>query len=133
MKGRPRRKDSFFGLHFDLHTSAHDEAWGADTSEEMLERLLRDAHRPMDVTFEGVDPGWDDERLAAWAAEFDVILCCEPPDLRDRQARAFIRDYQRRLVANLKWPHRVLGSVEFARALDEPLSIKVYLCRPPDR
>lgn len=97
------------------------------------ERLLRDAHRPMDVTFEGVDPGWDDERLAAWAAEFDVILCCEPPDLRGRQARAFIRDYQRRLVANLKWPHRVLGSVEFARALDEPLSIKVYLCRPPDR
>lgn len=40
MKDRPRRKDSFFGLHFDLHTSAHDEAWGADTSEEMLERLL---------------------------------------------------------------------------------------------
>ncbi len=40
MKQRLKRKDSFFGLHFDLHTSEHDEAYGADTDEEMLEVLL---------------------------------------------------------------------------------------------
>ncbi|MAF65093.1 MAG: hypothetical protein CMJ84_05460 [Planctomycetes bacterium] len=97
------------------------------------ERLLRDAHRTMDVTFEGVDPGWDDERLAAWAAEFDVILFTDPPDLRARRARAFISDYQRRLVANLGWPHEVLGSVELSRRRPEPLSVKVYACRPPIR
>ncbi len=34
------RKESFFGLHFDLHPNEHDMALGADVTEEMLEYLL---------------------------------------------------------------------------------------------
>jgi hypothetical protein len=39
-KPRLARKDSFFGLHFDLHPQATDTALGRDVTEEMIERLL---------------------------------------------------------------------------------------------
>jgi hypothetical protein len=97
------------------------------------ERLLRDAHRPMDVTFEGVDPGWDDDRLAAWAWGFDVVVCTEPPDFRGRAARAFISAYQRRLLASLGWTHEVLGTVDLPGVRSRPLTLKVFACRPPTR
>src|SRR5882724_5143611 len=34
------RKDSFFGLHFDIHAQAKDTALGQDTSEENIAALL---------------------------------------------------------------------------------------------
>lgn len=37
---RLRRKDSFFGLHFDLHPNDKDLALGRDLTEEMVEGLL---------------------------------------------------------------------------------------------
>jgi hypothetical protein len=37
---RLRRKDCYFGLHFDLHPSASDTALGRDVTDEMVERLL---------------------------------------------------------------------------------------------
>lgn len=37
---RPRRKDSFFGLHFDLHPNNRDVALGRDLTPEMADRLL---------------------------------------------------------------------------------------------
>jgi len=37
---RLRRKDSFFGIHFDLHPNNRDTALGRDVSEEMIERFL---------------------------------------------------------------------------------------------
>jgi hypothetical protein len=40
VKPRPARKDSFFGLHFDLHPQATDTALGRDVTEEMIERVL---------------------------------------------------------------------------------------------
>jgi hypothetical protein len=37
---RLRRKDSFFGFHFDLHPNAQDTALGRDVTEEMVEQFL---------------------------------------------------------------------------------------------
>ena len=39
-----RRKDAFFGLHFDLHPQPDDTALGADTTEENIARLLDRVH-----------------------------------------------------------------------------------------
>ncbi|MGC9317768.1 MAG: family 10 glycosylhydrolase [Armatimonadota bacterium] len=41
MAERPlRRKDAFFGLHFDLHANENDEALGAETTEENIRELI---------------------------------------------------------------------------------------------
>ena len=37
---RLARKDSFFGMHFDLHPNDRDKALGRDVTEEMVERFL---------------------------------------------------------------------------------------------
>lgn len=45
------RKDAFFGMHFDLHTSTSDKALGADITEENLAALL-DRVRPDYVQYD---------------------------------------------------------------------------------
>lgn len=40
VKPRLARKDSFFGIHFDLHANVRDPALGRDVTEEMIERFL---------------------------------------------------------------------------------------------
>jgi len=37
---RPKRKDCFLGMHFDLHPSPRDKALGCDVTEEMVEKFL---------------------------------------------------------------------------------------------
>ncbi len=46
-----RRKDSFFGVHLDLHPSEEDFNYGADISEENIGKLL-DAAKPDYVTYD---------------------------------------------------------------------------------
>ena len=48
---RLRRKDCFFGLHFDLHPNNTDKALGRDVTEEMIHRLL-DRTRPDYVQYD---------------------------------------------------------------------------------
>lgn len=94
------------------------------------ERFLRDAHRDVDITFLGEDPGWTDEALAAWARDFDVLFMTDPPDLGARPARAFMRGYQERLLA-LGWrASDVLGSYELQTPTGEPRVVQLYACRP---
>ncbi|MGI5818604.1 MAG: family 10 glycosylhydrolase [Armatimonadota bacterium] len=40
MTERLRRSDAFFGLHFDLHANADDDALGAETTEENIRELI---------------------------------------------------------------------------------------------
>lgn len=55
---RKPRRDSFFGLHFDLHPQEHDTALGRDVTEAMIERLL-DAARPDYVQYDAKGhAGW---------------------------------------------------------------------------
>ncbi len=94
-------------------------------------RFLRDAHRPMDVTFEGVDPKLSDEAFASYAARFEVIFTTEPPDLKGRPSRLFIREYTRRLIENLGWRPRDLGRVEVHAPDGSPLEVILFALRPP--
>lgn len=95
------------------------------------ERFLAWAHLPAYVTFEATDPGWDAERLARWAAEFDVILMTEPPDLRGRAARQFMRRYQELLVAQLGWQTERRGILAIEQPLAAPREVFLYAARPP--
>jgi hypothetical protein len=57
-KPRLRRKDSFFGLHLDLHVSPADTALGRDVSDEMVGSLL-DRVQPDFVQYDCKGhPGW---------------------------------------------------------------------------
>ncbi len=47
----PRRKDSFFGLHFDLHPGKNDTELGTDVTEEMVRYLLEEV-RPDYVQYD---------------------------------------------------------------------------------
>ncbi len=93
------------------------------------ERFLRDAHRDVDVTFEGVDPGWGDERFGAWAAEYDALFMTDPPDLGGRSEREFIRSYQERLLG-LGWKPTELGTFEWQPPLGEARVVRLFACRP---
>ncbi|MBI5431399.1 MAG: hypothetical protein HZA52_01075 [Planctomycetes bacterium] len=95
------------------------------------ERFLRDAHREMDVTFEGVDPNWTKQQLAEFAAGFDVFFATDPPDLARRANRAFTVKYRRMLVDELGWSERELGTVEIEKALVR-YPVRLFACRPPE-
>lgn len=55
---RPRRSESYFGLHFDLHPTATDTVLGRDVSEEMIASLLKRV-KPDYVQYDCKGhPGW---------------------------------------------------------------------------
>lgn len=96
------------------------------------ERFLADAHRELDVTFEGVDPNWTEQQLADFAARFDVVFCTDPPDLARRGNRAFTAKYRRMLVDALGWSERELGTLELDKGLVR-YPVRLFACRPPKR
>lgn len=116
-----------------LHIGVYDSTGKA-------ERLLQDsaASRPdgtpqMIVTFEGLDPGWNDDQLQAWAASFDVIFTSVPPDLRGRASRDFIKGYQQRLIGSGKVSTEELGTVPVPQPLGPPKLVRLFALTPLDR
>lgn len=116
-----------------LHIGVHDRM-----GEEL--RLRRDAatvrldgNPSMVVTFEGLDPGWTDGQLFAWAGEFDVIFTCTPPDLRGRPSRNFIVGYQQRLIGSGRLDTRELGAVLVPQPYGPPKSVQLFALTPVPR
>lgn len=97
------------------------------------ERFLADSPRDMDVAYEGLDPNWSREQLAAFASGFDVIFATDPPDLTRRPNRAFTARYRRALVEELGWSEEELGSVEIRKDFGPPYPVRLLACRPPKR
>jgi len=93
------------------------------------ERFLAECTRKLDVTYEGVDPQWTDEQLAAWAKGFDVVLFTTPPDLKDLADRRFERQYALRLLA-LGWQEHEIARTLIARPLKAPIEVTLFACRP---
>ena len=93
------------------------------------ERFLAECTRTLDVTYEGVDPAWTDEQLAAWSKGFDVVLHTLPPDLKDLAVRRFERKYVLRLEA-LGWSSREIARTLVARSLVAPIELTLFACRP---
>lgn len=94
------------------------------------ERFLAECTRPLDVTYEGADPAWSDEQLAAWSKGFDLVLHTLPPDLKDLAARRFERKYVLRLEA-LGWTSREIARTLVVRPLVAPVEVTLFACRPP--
>lgn len=83
------------------------------------------------VTLEAADPGWDDERLAGFAAAQDAIGFTRPIDLKDRAPRRFLEAYADRLLAS-GWSARELVPVAIARPLQPAIQARLFLARPPE-
>ena len=83
------------------------------------------------VTFEARDPQWTDEEFAAFASRFDVALATEPPDLRGRAGREFVRGYAQRLVDRLGWSAKLLGDVRLPGDSGAEATVRLYALRPP--
>jgi len=99
------------------------------------ERFRRDAARTrgdepdMCVTFRDVDPGWDAERLRAWAGAFDVVFMTRPADFKGRGGRGFIERYQEELAGSPGWQAASLGVVEIARPARAAQAVEIIACR----
>lgn len=94
-----------------------------------VERFLAESTRTLDVSYEGKDPEWKDEQLQDWAKGFDVVLFTLPPDIKDRPARRFERQYALRFLA-LGWQEREIARTLLARPLNVPIELTLYACRP---
>ena len=113
-----------------LHVGLHER-------QGSPERLRRDAHpvRPdgnpkLVLSFFGEDPGWNDDQLFGWAGSFDVVLTTDPPDLKGRGAREFVRAYQNRLRDSGRVTAVELGRLEVAKGLGAQ-EVGLYALRKP--
>jgi hypothetical protein len=131
---RPGERLGWIGVSSDLSPAAlHLEllrhGWSA-------EQFLARAHLPLDLTYFGAGErgaaAFSDTALAAFAAERDLLVWTEPPDLRERAERAFTAELRARLVARLGRPVEPLGTVELARPLRPPLAVTLFACRPTE-
>lgn len=92
-----------------------------------------DGNPKMIMTFEGLDPGWNDDQLFAWADSFDVVFTTVPPDLRERRNREFVREYQTRLIGSGRVDTRELASVQVPQAFGPPKLVKLFALTPVAR
>jgi len=93
------------------------------------ERFLRESPRMLDLSYEGLDPKSSSAELQRFAQGFDVLICTLPPDIKDRPARRFTREYVVALEA-LGWSEREIARTEVARPLQAPLELTLFACRP---
>lgn len=78
-------------------------------------RLLEDPTGSMLFGVTGQDPAWDDARLAAACANFDVIIASDPPAALGAGPWKFLGDYRTRLTGTLGYTER-----EFAKVVLQP-------------
>ncbi len=104
------------------------------------ERFRRDAgaargdgEPAMDVTFQGVDPGWSGDHVRLWARQFDLVFCSEPIDLRRRGSRRFLERYRSDLFATGEFEYERIGAVDLKPPFGEPYSVELFACRPVPR
>jgi len=105
------------GLQYGLLAHARDRATFARA-------LAEDTH----ISIGGVDPQWNDERLASWASGFDVLLFSEPHHLRGRAGREFFAAYVQRLEG-AGWQRAAIGRLEIVRPMKEPLAVELFTLR----
>jgi len=108
-----------------LHIGIHDLAGEPKRLRQDAATVRGDGNPAMIVTFEGVDPGWNDEQLRVWAAGFDVVFTTTPPDLRGRGSRNFIQSYQQRLIDSGAVARRELGSVQVPQPFGPPKLVRL--------
>lgn len=119
----------WFGISTELSPAAVHLALYRQSGNR--ERLLRDAHRPMDLTFTDQDSNWSPAEVGEFAGGFDVVISTDPPDLGNRAGRAFVRRYSSMLVNELGWVAKHLGSITIEEEGRPSRPLSVYALRPP--
>jgi hypothetical protein len=89
-----------------------------------------DGNPKMVMTFEGLDPGWNDDQLIGWARSFDVLFTTVPPDFRDRGNRKFLSEYQTRLIGSGQVDTREIAAVQVPQPFGPPKLVKVFALTP---
>ncbi len=93
------------------------------------ERFLTQAHQPIFLSIAHAGEGISLENTAAWAASFDVLILTEPPDLKGRAGREWLRAHQTALVEGGGWKAERVGELVFTRAPATPMSVVLSLAR----
>ncbi len=102
-----------------------------DSAETFTTNFRRDAHRQAFLAHGSADIGMGLEPFREWAEQFDVIFHTDPPDLKARKSREWIRDYVDRLESELGWNRRELGQVQVDRPFADPITVTLFACSPP--
>jgi len=138
-EGAPR-SFGWLGISSELSPAALVLGVDARTSEGLQGPALAtaaatrpDGNPKMVMTFQGLDPGWNDDQLFAWADSFDVVFTTVPPDLRERRNREFVREYQTRLIGSGRVDTRELVSVQVPQAFGPPKLVKLFALTPVSR
>ncbi len=97
--------------------------------EGSRERFRADAHRPMYLSIAQTDEGLAPEAVARWAEEFDVLILGDPPDLKARAGREWLRAHQTALVESGRWGATRIADLVFTRPPAAPLTVAFYLAR----
>lgn len=110
-------------------------ARGADPAGVRFQaaQVRPDGQPAMVVTFEGVDPGWDANRLLGWASQFDVIFTSEPIDWKRRGGREFLANYRGWLFENGQWSYAPAGIFRVRKADGSEEPVELFACRPAPR
>lgn len=112
-----------------LHLALFERGGPSERLERDAARVRPDGQPEMVVTFESVDPGWDNGQLARWAEGFDLLLSTRPVDWKGRRGREFLADYQIRLLEGGDWKARPIAQIPVPRPVGEPTSVELFALR----
>lgn len=113
-----------------LHIGVHERTGEPSRLRRDAALVRGDGNPVMILTFEGTDPGWNDEQLFAWGTSFDVVFTTTPPDLRGRPTRDFVKGYQERLISSGRVDTRELGTVQVPQPFGPPKLVRLFALTP---
>ena len=114
-----------------LHIGVHERSGSPERLRRDAAAVRPDGNPTMVMTFEGIDPGWNDDQLFAWAGSFDVVFTSTPNDVKQRRGRDFVRGYQERLINSSLVVPAELGTVPVPQTLGPDLGVRLFSLRKP--
>lgn len=138
VEGAPARSFGWLGISSELSPAALVAGVYARADARGLARpdlgaaaaTRPDGNPRMVLSFQDIDPGWNDEQLFAWASSFDVVFTTVPPDLRGRGGREFIRGYQSRLIGSGRVETREVAAVQVPQPFGPPKFVQLFALVP---
>ena len=130
----PRERVGWLGINSELspaavHLGLLDRGGAPERFRADAARARPDGQPDMCLSFLGVDPGWDEERLSSWAQAFDVVITSRPVDFKGRAGREWVHGYQDRLLMQPGWGVKLLGAVQVRVPVRDPVTVEILACR----
>jgi hypothetical protein len=93
------------------------------------ERFLAEAHRKIFLSIAQTDEGLSPDQVARWAEDYEVLILTDPPDLKARPGREWLRAHVAALLASGRWEATHVADLEIARPPSAPLTVQLELAR----